>query len=97
MLANPKNGKEKFLRPGHIFPIEAHKKGLSARQGHSEAAIALCHLTGCYPAGVLCEILKKDGHMARVKDLVVFKKNHNLKMINIKFLNEFIKNKIILK
>ena len=58
-----------FYRPGHIFPLIAHKEGLMGREGHTEAALELCQLCELPPVGVICEILKQDGEMARRDDL----------------------------
>ncbi len=72
-----------FKRPGHVFPLEAKEGGVLKRTGHTEAAVDLARLTGLYPAGVICEIMNEDGTMARVPDLQVFVKQHNLKIITI--------------
>ncbi|MBD1378675.1 bifunctional 3,4-dihydroxy-2-butanone-4-phosphate synthase/GTP cyclohydrolase II [Metabacillus arenae] len=73
-----------FKRPGHIFPLIAKEGGVLRRSGHTEAAVDLAKLCGSEPAGVICEMIKEDGEMARVPDLVVFAKEHNLKLITIK-------------
>ncbi len=78
-----------FARPGHIFPLIAKEGGVLRRTGHTEAAVDLARLAGHYPAGVLVEILKEDGSMARLPDLEVIAKKHNLKLINIKDLIEY--------
>lgn len=83
-----KNGNE-FKKPGHIFPLIAKEHGVLVREGHTEAAVDLAKLAGFAPAGVICEILKDDGEMARVPDLIEFCKKHNLKMITIKDLVEY--------
>jgi 3,4-dihydroxy 2-butanone 4-phosphate synthase/GTP cyclohydrolase II len=72
-----------FRRPGHIFPLVAKKGGVLRRAGHTEAAVDLAMLAGAYPAGVICEVLKADGTMARVPDLEQVAKKHGLKMITI--------------
>lgn len=72
-----------FTKPGHIFPLIAKKGGVLERDGHTEAAVDLAQLAGCEPVGVICEILKEDGHMARVPDLFPFAKEHNLKIVTI--------------
>jgi len=77
-------------RPGHIFPLHAKKGGVLVREGHTEAAIDFSRLAGFKEAGVICEIMKDDGTMARVNDLAEFKKKHNLKMVNISSLKEYI-------
>jgi len=72
-----------FTRPGHIFPLAAKAGGVLKRAGHTEAAVDLAQLAGLKPAGVICEIMKDDGTMARVDDLIEFKNKHNLKLISI--------------
>lgn len=78
-----------FRRPGHVFPLIAKNGGVLCRAGHTEAAVDLALLAGGEPAGVICEILKDDGTMARVPDLVMIAKRFNLKMITIKDLIVF--------
>lgn len=78
-----------FKRPGHIFPLVAKTNGVIQRDGHTEAAVDLARLSGFSPAGVICEILKDDGTMARVPDLIEFCKKHNLKLITIKDLIDY--------
>jgi 3,4-dihydroxy 2-butanone 4-phosphate synthase/GTP cyclohydrolase II len=70
-------------RPGHIPPLVAKPGGVLQRAGHTEAAVDLARLAGLSPAGIVCEIMKEDGTMARVPDLFQFAKRHNLKVINI--------------
>ncbi len=70
-------------RPGHIFPLIAKDDGVLERDGHTEAAVDLARIAGCYPAGVICEIMNEDGTMARVNDLILLAKKHNLKFITI--------------
>jgi 3,4-dihydroxy 2-butanone 4-phosphate synthase / GTP cyclohydrolase II len=72
-----------FRRPGHIFPLIAKKGGVLRRAGHTEAAVDLARMCGSTPAAVICEIIKEDGTMARLPDLVEFTKRHSLKMITI--------------
>ncbi len=72
-----------FTKPGHIFPLIAKKRGVLERQGHTEAVVDLAKLAGSIPMGVICEILKDDGTMARVKDLEIFSQKHDLKIISI--------------
>ena len=68
-VIDPQSGPADFKRPGHIFPLIAKEGGVLRRAGHTEAAIDLARLCGAYPAGVICEVLKPDGTMARVRDL----------------------------
>ena len=72
-----------FVRPGHIFPLEAKPGGVLRRAGHTEATVDLASMAGLYPAGVLCEILNEDGSMARVPELMKFAAQHQLKIITI--------------
>jgi 3,4-dihydroxy-2-butanone 4-phosphate synthase/GTP cyclohydrolase II len=74
---------EDFARPGHVFPLRACEGGVLERRGHTEAAVDLARLAGRYPAGVICEILRDDGTMARVPDLVRFCRTHGLLMITV--------------
>jgi 3,4-dihydroxy 2-butanone 4-phosphate synthase/GTP cyclohydrolase II len=74
---------EHFRRPGHIFPLRYVEGGVLRRAGHTEAAVDLPKMAGCYPAGVICEIMNEDGTMARVPDLMEFVAKHNLKIITI--------------
>lgn len=80
---------EDFARPGHIFPLIAKKGGVLRRTGHTEAAIDLARMAGCFPAGVLVEILNEDGTMARLPQLVDIAAKHDLKLISIKDLVEY--------
>jgi 3,4-dihydroxy-2-butanone 4-phosphate synthase/GTP cyclohydrolase II len=74
---------EDFARPGHVFPLRARPGGVLERRGQTEAAVDLARLAGLQPAGVICEIVKDDGTMARVPDLVRFCKRHDLLMISV--------------
>jgi len=78
-----------LIRPGHLFPLEAKEGGVLVRAGHTEAAVDLARLAGLYPAGVICEIIKEDGYMARLPDLMEFAKKHNLKICTIEGLIEY--------
>jgi 3,4-dihydroxy 2-butanone 4-phosphate synthase/GTP cyclohydrolase II len=69
-----------IVSPGHIFPLMAQNGGVLARAGHTEAGCDLAQLAGLEPAGVICEILKDDGSMARLPDLLEFASRHNLKI-----------------
>ncbi|CAI8786082.1 MULTISPECIES: bifunctional 3,4-dihydroxy-2-butanone-4-phosphate synthase/GTP cyclohydrolase II [Bacillus] len=82
-LLNPDSKGTDFNRPGHIFPLIAKEGGVLRRAGHTEAAVDLAKLCGAEPAGVICEIIKEDGTMARVPDLVQVAKQFNIKMITI--------------
>lgn len=82
---------EDFRRPGHMFPLLAKSGGVLERNGHTEATVDLMKLAGLKPAGICCEIIKDDGTMARLDDLIEFSKKHNLKLISIAELAEYIK------
>src|SRR3954469_10868853 len=69
-----------IVQPGHIFPLMAQNGGVLVRAGHTEAGCDLAQLAGVTPAAVICEILKDDGEMARLADLVEFAKRHGLKI-----------------
>ena len=79
-----------FIRPGHIYPLIAHKDGLAARGGHTEAGIALAELTGSYPAALLSEIVAEDGSMARGETLARFADEHGIPVISIAEIKEYI-------
>ncbi len=85
-----KNSKaDDFARPGHIFPLRAFDEGVLRRAGHTEAAVDLCKLAKMKPAGVLCEILKDDGEMARVPELIEIAKKYELKILTVKDLIQY--------
>jgi 3,4-dihydroxy 2-butanone 4-phosphate synthase/GTP cyclohydrolase II len=83
-LADPASTPQTFGRPGHINPLYAQDNGVLRRSGHTEAAIDLCKLAGLYPAGALIEIMNDDGTMARMPELQIFAKEHQMKIITIK-------------
>lgn len=83
-LIDPATKPEDLGRPGHIFPLIAKDGGVLRRTGHTEAAIDLAVLAGMEPAGVICEIMKEDGEMARLPDLLEIAKEFNLKIVSIK-------------
>lgn len=80
-----------FRRPGHMFPLLAKPNGVLERNGHTEATVDLMKLAGLKPAGICCEIMKNDGTMARLPDLIEFSKEHNLTFISIADLIKYIK------
>ncbi len=82
-LVNPNTDPEELGRPGHIFPLIAKEGGVIRRAGHTEAAVDLARLAGMRPAGILVEILKEDGEMARLPDLFIIAERHQLKIISI--------------
>jgi 3,4-dihydroxy 2-butanone 4-phosphate synthase/GTP cyclohydrolase II len=72
-----------LARPGHVFPLRARKGGVLVRAGQTEASVDLARMAGLLPAGIICEIMREDGTMARVPDLVEFCKTHELKMLTV--------------
>lgn len=72
-----------FRRPGHMFPLRAKEKGVLERDGHTEATVDLMRLAGLKEVGLCCEIMKEDGMMSRLDDLLTFTKEHNLKIVSI--------------
>ena len=88
-LLSPTAKATDFNRPGHIFPLVAKDNGVLERAGHTEAAVDLARIAGFKPAGVICEIMNEDGHMARLPELIKFKEKHGLKLISIASLIEY--------
>lgn len=88
-LIDPATKPQDLIRPGHLFPLRARKGGVLVRAGHTEATVDLMRMSGLYPAGVICEIMKEDGTMARTDDLKAFAKKHNLKICAIDSLIEY--------
>ena len=86
---NPRTKHEDIARPGHVFPLRAKKGGVLKRAGQTEGSVDLARIAGLYPAGVICEIMNDDGTMARVPELLIFAKRHNLKIVTIKALIEY--------
>lgn len=82
-LIDPGTRPEDLMRPGHMFPLRARPGGVLERPGHTEAAIDLARLAGCRPAGVIGEIIRDDGEMARAPELLRFARQHNLRIITI--------------
>ena len=72
-----------LARPGHVFPLRARKGGVLVRAGQTEASVDLARLAGLVPAGIICEIMRDDGSMARIPDLIDFCGTHNLKMLTV--------------
>ena len=83
-LADPNSTPQTFGRPGHINPLYAQDNGVLRRSGHTEAAVDLCKMAGCFPAGVLMEIMNDDGTMARMPQLIEKAKEWGMKIISIK-------------
>jgi 3,4-dihydroxy 2-butanone 4-phosphate synthase/GTP cyclohydrolase II len=85
---DPKARAGDFARPGHVFPLTSYPGGVLRRAGHTEAAVDLAALAGLYPAGVLCEVMDEDGHMARLPKLGRVAEGHGLKVVTIQALIE---------
>ncbi|HZK52657.1 MAG TPA: bifunctional 3,4-dihydroxy-2-butanone-4-phosphate synthase/GTP cyclohydrolase II [Desulfosporosinus sp.] len=84
ILSDPNSKPTDLHRPGHIFPLLAREGGVLVRAGHTEGSVDLARLAGLQPAGLICEIMNEDGTMARVPDLFLFVKKHDLKFITLK-------------
>lgn len=88
-LINPNTRANDLARPGHIFPLKAQKEGVLKRAGHTEAAIDFARLAGLEPAGCIVEILKEDGEMARLPELMEIAKKFDLKIVSIEDLIKY--------
>ena len=77
---DPEKSSDDVVSPGHVFPLVARDGGVLIRAGHTEASVDLARMAGLSPAAVICEIMNDDGTMARMADLMVFAKKHNLKI-----------------
>lgn len=88
-LLDPATRPEDLARPGHIFPLRASEGGILRRAGHTEAAVDLTRLAGLLPAGVLCEIMGKDGNMARMPELCELAERFGLKVVSVSALIEY--------
>jgi 3,4-dihydroxy 2-butanone 4-phosphate synthase/GTP cyclohydrolase II len=86
---DPETKPDDLVQPGHIFPLRARDGGVLMRAGQTEAAVDLARLAGLIPAGVVCEIMKEDGTMARVPDLIPYCERHGLKLITVADLIEY--------
>lgn len=89
IMGDPSKGAEDLVSPGHIFPLRARPGGVLDRAGHTEAAVDLARMAGLYPCAAICEVMNEDGSMARIPDLVEFKKKHGLKMMSVASLIEY--------
>lgn len=94
-LANPTSRPSDFQRPGHLFPLIAKKGGVSVRRGHTEASVDLARLAGSEPVAVICEIIREDGEMARVPDLVQVAERHGLAFITIEALVRYMEMNLV--
>ena len=82
-LIAPDAKPQHFVKPGHVFPLRARPGGVLTRTGQTEASVDLARLAGLHPSGVICEIMKDDGTMARVPDLVPFCRQHGLPLVTV--------------
>ncbi len=89
VASDPAFGAEDLVSPGHIFPLRAQPGGVLVRSGHTEGAVDLARLAGLRPAGVICEIMRDDGEMARMDDLERFAAEHRLPILSIADLIEY--------
>ena len=88
-IANPNSKPSDFIKPGHLFPVVAKNNGVLVRQGHTEAAVDLCILTGQEPAAIICEIMDAEGNMMRREGLFDFANRLELKVITIQQIVDF--------
>ncbi|HEX6594301.1 MAG TPA: bifunctional 3,4-dihydroxy-2-butanone-4-phosphate synthase/GTP cyclohydrolase II [Bacillota bacterium] len=95
-LLDPETQGSDFKQPGHVFPLVAKAGGVLTRPGHTEASIDLAKLSGAFPSGVICEIIRDDGRMARVPDLMDMAQQFNLKLISIEDLIRYRKQQEVL-
>ncbi len=86
---DPKSRPEDLVRPGHVFPLRARSGGVLVRAGQTEGSVDLVRMAGMYPAGVICEVMKEDGTMARVPDLAEFSAKHGIKICTVQELIEY--------
>jgi 3,4-dihydroxy 2-butanone 4-phosphate synthase/GTP cyclohydrolase II len=89
VAVDPTKGPDDLIRPGHVFPLRARNGGVLVRAGQTEAAVDLARLAGLNPAGVVCEVMKEDGTMARVPDLVEYCERHGIKLVTVADLIEY--------
>ena len=89
LMATPSAGPSDFVTPGHVNPLRARPGGVLERAGHTEAAVDVAKLAGLFPCAAICEITNDDGTMARIPDLVKFKKEHNMKLMSVADLIEY--------
>lgn len=88
-IADPNSKPSDFVRPGHVFPVVAKPGGVLVRAGHTEGSTDLCKLAGLVPASVICEIIKDDGSMARLPDLIEIARRLNMKIFKIEDLIKY--------
>jgi len=83
VAANPACSPDDLVTPGHVFPLRARKGGVLVRTGQTEGSVDLARIAGLNPSGVICEIMRDDGAMARMPDLEIFAKKHGLRIVTI--------------
>jgi len=83
VLIDPKTRPDDLAMPGHVYPLRAREGGVLVRAGHTEAVVDLCRLAGLYPAGVLCELMNRDGTMMRWPRIARFARRHGIKVITV--------------
>lgn len=83
VLMDPNSTPEDLVRPGHMFPLRAREGGVLVRAGQTEASVDLCRLAGLQPGAVICEIMKRNGDMARLPELVRFSRRHKIKIVSV--------------
>ncbi|VAX14868.1 3,4-dihydroxy-2-butanone 4-phosphate synthase / GTP cyclohydrolase II [hydrothermal vent metagenome] len=86
---DPASGPTDLARPGHVFPLRSREGGVLVRIGQTEGSVDLCKIAGLYPAAVICEVMKDDGTMARVPDLLKLSEQRKIKMVTVKDVVEF--------
>src|SRR5437016_7420514 len=89
VAVDPSHGADALVQPGHDFPLRARRGGVLERTGQTEAAVDLARLAGLQPAGVVCEVMKDDGTMARVPDLIEFCREYGLRLVTVADLIEY--------
>jgi 3,4-dihydroxy 2-butanone 4-phosphate synthase/GTP cyclohydrolase II len=80
VATDPSRSAEDLVSPGHVFPLVARRGGVLVRAGHTEAAVDISGLAGLHPAGVICEVMNDDGAMARLPDLLIFAREHRMRV-----------------
>jgi 3,4-dihydroxy 2-butanone 4-phosphate synthase/GTP cyclohydrolase II len=83
VASNPNSGPRDIVMPGHIFPLRSKQGGVLVRAGQTEGSVDLARMAGLEPAGVICEIMNDDGSMSRLKDLIPYAKEHQLKIVSV--------------
>jgi len=89
VATDARNGRDDIVSPGHVFPLRARDGGVLVRAGHTEAAVDIARLAGLNPSGVICEIMRDDGTMANLADLIPYARRHGLKIGTIRDLIEY--------